>query len=129
MKSKLSYIGFGGKGNQVRDVIHINDVCDIIYLQIKRIKKIYNKTFNIGGGLKNSISLKNLTLKCQKLTKNKIKIGSILKTSMFDVPYYVSNNSEISKIYNWKPKRNVDQIIKDIYYWISRNKMILKFFK
>ncbi len=129
LKSKLSYIGFGGKGNQVRDVIHINDVCDIIYLQIKRIKKIYNKTFNIGGGLKNSISLKNLTLKCQKLTKNKIKIGSILKTSMFDVPYYVSNNSEISKIYNWKPKRNVDQIIKDIYYWISRNKMILKFFK
>ena len=32
-KKKLSYIGFGGHGNQVRDVIHIDDVCEIIYLQ------------------------------------------------------------------------------------------------
>ena len=29
-KKKLSYIGFGGKGNQVRDVIHIHDVCKLI---------------------------------------------------------------------------------------------------
>ena len=26
-KNKLSYIGFGGHGNQVRDIIHIDDVC------------------------------------------------------------------------------------------------------
>ena len=129
LKKKLSYIGFGGKGNQVRDVIHIDDVCEIIYIQIKKIKKIYNKTFNIGGGLKNSISLKNLTLKCQNLTMNKIKIRSVSKTSMYDVPYYVSNNQKFYKNYRWSPKRTVDQIIKDIYNWLAQNKMILKYFK
>ncbi len=129
LKKKLSYIGFGGKGNQVRDVIHIDDVCEIIFLQIKKIKKVYNKTFNIGGGLKNAISLKNLTLKCQNLTLNKIKINSVSKTSMFDVPYYVSNNKKFYKSYRWKPKRNVDRIIKDIYYWIVQNKMIQKYFR
>ncbi len=129
LKKKLSYIGFGGKGNQVRDVIHIDDVCEIIYLQIIRMKKIYNRTFNIGGGLKNSISLKDLSFKCQKLTTNKIRINSVLKTSIFDVPYYVSDNSKIFKNYSWKPKRNIDQIIKDIYYWLANNKTILKYFK
>ena len=129
LKKKLSYIGFGGKGNQVRDVIHIDDVCEIIYIQIKKIKKVYNKTFNIGGGLKNSISLKNLTLKCQNLTMNKIKIRSVSKTSMYDVPYYVSNNQKFYKNYRWSPKRTVDQIIKDIYNWLAQNKMILKYFK
>ncbi len=129
LKKKLSYIGFGGRGNQVRDVIHIDDVCEIIYLQIIRMKKIYNKTFNIGGGLKNSISLKDLSFKCQKLTTNKIRINSVLKTSIFDVPYYVSDNSKIFKNYNWKPKRNIDRIIKDIYYWLANNKTILKYFK
>ena len=29
LKKKLSYIGFGGNGFQIRDVIHINDVCDL----------------------------------------------------------------------------------------------------
>ena len=129
LRKKLSYIGFGGKGNQVRDVIHIDDVCEIICLQIKKIKKIHNKTFNIGGGLKNSISLKNLTFKCQNLTMNKIKIKSVSKTSVFDVPYYVSNNQKFYKNYRWNPKRNVDQIIKDIYDWLAQNKMILKYFK
>ena len=129
LKKKLSYIGFGGRGNQVRDVIHIDDVCEIIHLQIIRMKKIYNKTFNIGGGLKNSISLKDLSFKCQKLTKNKIRINSVLKTSIFDVPYYVSDNRIIFKNYSWKPKRNIDRIIKDIYYWLSNNKTILKYFK
>ena len=35
LKKKLFYIGFGGRGNQVRDIIHIDDVCEIVLLQIK----------------------------------------------------------------------------------------------
>ena len=38
-KKKLFYIGFGGHGNQVRDVIHIDDVCEIVSLQIKSINE------------------------------------------------------------------------------------------
>ena len=34
---KLSYKGYGGHGNQVRDLIHIDDVCEIILKQIKKL--------------------------------------------------------------------------------------------
>ena len=34
----------------------------------------YNNIFNIGGGLNNAISLKDLTFKSQKITRNKIRI-------------------------------------------------------
>ena len=37
---KLSYIGFGGTGRQVRDVLHIQDLCELILLQIQKIKKL-----------------------------------------------------------------------------------------
>ena len=50
VKKKLSYIGFGGKGSQIRDVIHIMDVCKLISLQIKKISTIHNCTMNVGGG-------------------------------------------------------------------------------
>ena len=44
-------------------------------------EKIKNNTFNVGGGIKNAISLKDLTLKCQLITNNKVKIGKNKKTS------------------------------------------------
>ena len=127
-KKKLSYIGFGGNGHQVRDVIHIEDVCKIIILQIKKLNKIDNNIFNIGGGSKNSISLNDLTSKCEKLTKNRIKIKKVLKTSIFDIPYFVTDNSKIKKIYKWKPSKNIDQILKDIYKWLHQNKKIRNYF-
>ena len=128
-KMKLSYIGFGGHGNQVRDIIHIDDVCKIILIQIKKINKVNNETFNIGGGLKNSISLKNLTSKCQILTNNKIKINKITKTSIFDIPYFVTNNSKVKKTYKWHPTKKIDTLLADTLKWLKQNKKFRKFFK
>ena len=128
-KKKLSYIGFGGKGHQVRDVIHIDDVCNIILLQIKKLKSINNNIFNIGGGAKNSISLLGLTNKCKKLTKNNINIKKVLRTSIFDIPYFVTDNSKILKTYKWRPTKNIDQILKDIFIWLSQNRKIRNYFK
>jgi CDP-paratose 2-epimerase len=125
-KKKLSYIGFGGYGQQIRDVIHIDDVSDIIYKQIVNFNKIKNETFNIGGGVKNSISLKELTRICEDITKSKIKFRKIKTTSIYDIPYYVSDNSKIKKFYNWAPKRNIYKIIRDIYIWMSENKNLIK---
>ena len=128
-KMKLSYIGFGGYGNQIRDVIHIDDVCRLIHLQILQIKKKFNNTFNVGGGFKNAISLKQLTAKCQKLTNHKINIGKQKKTSIFDIPIYITDNTKIMNHYNWKPLKTIDDILKDVYQWIVLNKKIWKYFK
>ena len=125
-KQKLSYIGFGGKGSQIRDVIHILDVCKLIALQIKKINSIYNFTMNAGGGKKNAISLKDLTKICQKITSNRIKISSKKSTSEYDIPYYVTDNSKVYKIYKWKPEKKILHIIQDMYKWMLSNKKILK---
>lgn len=125
-KKKLSYKGYGGHGNQIRDLIHIYDVCEIILKQIKKIKSVYNNSFDIGGGIKNSISLRQLTKKCQFITKNKIKIFKDKKTSKFDIPYFVSDNKKIYKFYKWLPKKNIDIIITDIFHWLIKNEKILK---
>tara|TARA_Y200000002_G_C22646233_1_gene649244 strand:- start:577 stop:1602 length:1026 start_codon:yes stop_codon:yes gene_type:complete len=128
LKKKLSYIGFGGNGFQIRDVLHIHDACEIIMQQIKKLKKINNEIFNIGGGKINSISLVDLTFKCEKLTKNKIKIKKIPKTSKFDIPYYVSDNKKIIRFYKWKPLKNIDNILEDIYTWLNKFDNVRNFF-
>ena len=125
-RKKLSYIGFGGNGSQIRDVVHIEDVCKLIAKQIKKINKVSNLTLNVGGGSKNFISLKDLTKICQKITSNRIKIFSKKTTSEYDIPYYVTNNLKVKKIYNWHPQKNILDIVKDIYKWMILNKKILK---
>ena len=125
-RKKLSYIGFGGKGSQIRDVIHIVDVCKLVSKQVKKINKINNLTLNVGGGIKNFISLKDLTKICQKITSNRIKILSKKTTSEYDIPYYVTNNLKVKKIYNWQPQKNILDIVKDVYKWMVLNKKILK---
>ena len=129
-KKKLNYIGYGGKGNQVRDIIHIEDVCSLIYKQIKVIKKRHNLLVDIGGGKSNAISLKELTKICEKVTQNKIKFGSNKLTSDYDIPYFVTDNRKVSKLYKWKPNKKINDIINDMYSWMKLNhKMLRSYFK
>ena len=125
-KKKLNYIGFGGNGSQIRDVIHIDDVCELIALQVKKVNKNFNLLVNVGGGKKNAISLKNLTALCQKVTSNHIKIGSKKNTSKYDIPYYVTNNSKVKTIYKWKNRKSFLNILQDVYKWMIDNQKELK---
>ena len=125
-KQKLKYIGYGGHGNQVRDVLHIKDLCNLIFLQIKKINIINNKLYTVGGSNISYTSLKNLTKICQKITKNKIKFSKQIKTSIYDIPYYITNNKLVSKTYKWKPKKNIYNVAMDTYMWLSNNKNNLK---
>ena len=125
-KKKLSYIGYGGYGNQIRDVLHIDDLSELILLQIKNINKINNKLFTVGGSKTSYTSLSQLTKLCQKITGNKIKMGKVSKTSSYDIPYYLSDNTHVSNTYRWKSKRNINQVVMDTFLWLKKNKQIIK---
>ena len=121
-KKNLSYIGYGGNGNQLRDVLHIDDLLRLINIQIKNFNKIYNKKFCVGGSTKSYTSLKDLTIMCEKVTGNKIKFKRQRKTSIYDIPYYLTDNYYITKTYKWSPKKNIINIVKDTYKWLIENK-------
>ena len=121
-KKNLSYIGYGGNGNQLRDVLHIEDLLRLINIQIKNFNKIYNKKFCVGGSTKSYTSLKGLTIICEKITGNKIKFKRQRKTSIYDIPYYLTDNYYITKTYKWSPKKDIMNIVKDTYKWLIENK-------
>ncbi|MDD2482698.1 MAG: NAD-dependent epimerase/dehydratase family protein [Candidatus Shapirobacteria bacterium] len=122
----LSYIGFGGKGKQVRDFIDIDDLFDVINIQIENIDKYNNEIFNIGGGQENSLSLLEMTELCQKITKNKINISSSLENRPDDIRTYISDSSKFKKISNWFCQKTKEQTFQEIYQWIIDNKNSLE---
>lgn len=120
-KQSLKYIGYGGTGKQVRDILHVDDLVDLVDLQIHEIEKFEGKIYNVGGGLENSASLLEMTSICEKITGNKITIGSEAETRPADLRMYVTDNSLIENETGWKPKRSVETVFVDIYHWIKEN--------
>ena len=124
-KFPLLYKGYNGSGRQVRDVLHINDLCELIYLQIKKISKINNQTFLIGGGKNNSVNLIKLTEICRKITGNFCKVVKNYKISNYDIPFFICDNKKIYKFYKWRVKNNIQSIVQDIFDWQLKNYKLL----
>lgn len=116
----LTYIGFGGAGKQVRDILHIDDAIDLIELQIHRPALFSGKVFNAGGGLEGSISLSEMTALCARITGNHLAVGSEPKTRPADLRIYISDNTRIRQETGWSPKRGTEAVFIDIYNWIRR---------
>ena len=125
-KAHLKYIGFGGSGKQVRDILHIYDLYRLIDTQLHHFEDYNGQTFNVGGGHKMSVSLLELTKLCQKVTGNEINIFPEDETRQADIKTYVTDNSKISAISQWHPEISPEQMVEDIYQWLIENEHQLK---
>ncbi|MFO0971804.1 MAG: NAD-dependent epimerase/dehydratase family protein, partial [Candidatus Saccharimonadales bacterium] len=90
----LSYIGYGGEGKQVRDFIHIDDLYRSIKLQLENFDEYNAETWNIGGGLENSVSLQELTALCEKATGNTIDIASVKEDRPADLRFFITDSTK-----------------------------------
>lgn len=119
---QLSYMGFGGMGHQVRDVLHVADLFDLISRQIAMLDRLAGQTFNVGGGHAISVSLAELTEFCAERIGNRLAIGSVPATNAVDVPYYVTDHSAVSKATGWSPRRSVPMILDEVLEWLGRHR-------
>ena len=125
-KKPLKYIGFGARGKQVRDLLHVDDLFILIDIQVSGLSGINGNIYNVGGGKEASLSLYETTRLCREITGNKIKIGSESSTRLGDISIYLSDNSKVSGELKWKPKRKAKSVLSDIFTWIRNNEMGLK---
>lgn len=121
-KEPLKYIGFGGKGKQVRDPLHVDDLFNLIDIEASRLSKISGNIYNVGGGKEASLSLYETTRLCQQITGNKIKIGTDLIGRPGDISIYLTDNSKVTKELGWKPKKTAKSILTDIYSWVHKSR-------
>jgi CDP-paratose 2-epimerase len=115
----LSYIGFGGEGKQVRDLLHVEDLVDLVERQLLAPQEWDGRTVNVGGGREVSLSLRETTAICQRLTGNEVPIAPVAETRQGDVPIYLSDCERIFTLDEWRPSRSAETVLSDIYEWIS----------
>ena len=118
-KKPLKYIGFGGSGKQVRDLLHVDDLCDLIGRQIQALPNHRAERFNVGGGLAGSLSLMETTGLCREITGNVVEISSEATERPFDLPWYVTDNGNTGEVFGWTPQYTPQDILVSTYEWLK----------
>ena len=122
----LSYIGYGGTGKQVRDILHIDDLADLIEIQLTHDAAWDATPFNIGGGADVSVSLAEMTELCRSITGVTRDIGSQPETSSVDIPIYLSDCRRAERVFGWRPRRTPTAIVSDVVDWIRAHETDLR---
>jgi len=122
----LTYTGFGGKGLQVRDLLHPADLTEVLVRQMSKPAKLDGAIYNLGGGTGVSTSLRELTAICREVTGRTVEIGARKESAAVDVPYYVTDFSLASRVFGWKPLQSVRDIVSDIHQWIKAEEPALR---
>lgn len=115
----LKYIGYGGQGKQVRDLLHVDDLLDLVCRQIDQLDTVTGQVFNVGGGRGVSASLQELTSLCRQFTGNDLDVSGDPREREADIPLYITDNAKVTAATGWEPKRTTEATVEEICRWIQ----------
>jgi CDP-paratose 2-epimerase len=122
----LDYIGYGGLGKQVRDMVHVDDILRLVLAQMEQLETLSGQTFNVGGGLDVSVSLRELTTLCQNATRTTIPIGAVTENRPADIRLYLTDNTRITQATGWRPQKTSLEIVEEVARWITDHREELR---
>src|SRR5437867_5588432 len=112
-RKPIKYIGFDGKGYQVRDCLHPRDLIPLLRQQLSYSGTPEVRTLNVGGGIPNSISLAELSVWCEARF-GAHPAASDPQTRPYDIPWMVLDSSMAKRVWGWEPQLSVESILEEI---------------
>ena len=119
-KNALEYIGFNGTGHQLRDALHPKDLVPLLSRQMLEPDLEASKIINLGGGIENSMSLKELSNWCEDRFGQNDVLSSTQERPM-DAPWIVMNSTTAQNAWNWSVKTKIEQILEEIAKHAEKN--------
>ncbi|MDB6065154.1 MAG: NAD-dependent epimerase/dehydratase [Pedosphaera sp.] len=113
-KRPLKYIGFGGKGFQVRDCLHPHDVVSMVLKQMRAgASAELPRIINLSGGVESSISLAQLSDWCAARF-GPYRVEGDGSSRPFDIPWMVLDSTLARKIWKWQPEASLENVLEEI---------------
>lgn len=122
----LNYIGYGGAGKQVRDFLHVADLCELIVEQVRDFDLWDGWLGNVAGGLANSVSLCELTEICREVTGKTVAISTNPVTRPNDLRLFIGDCAKLFARTKWRPRRDVRCVVSDLAAWVREHEDALR---
>ena len=123
----LRYIGYEGK--QMRDVLFVQDLCLLIERQATQLVSggyTGSTVFNVGGGRRNLLSLRDCTTLCQRLTGHTVEITEEEEPRRADFRTYCSDIEPVCHEFAWEPMVSIEEGVGEIYTWVREQEDLLR---
>ena len=115
-REPLQYIGFDGRGHQVRDCLHPADLAPLMLAQFAAPTPPALRIINVSGGLASARSLRELSDWCA-VRFGAHEVASDPRSRPFDIPWMVLDSATAARVWAWAPRRPVDSILEEIAAW------------
>ncbi|MGD0399076.1 MAG: GDP-mannose 4,6-dehydratase [Syntrophobacteraceae bacterium] len=114
-----------GNGKQVRDLLHIDDLVRLYNAALDNKARLCGKAYNVGGGLKNTLSLLELL---DILAQEGFPVQwGYDKTRPGDQKIFISDNSKAGRELGWEPLVSCGEGIRKMIGWIQQNRQMLEY--
>lgn len=107
-----------GTGKQVRDVLHADDMKRLYMAAVENIDKARGHAFNIGGGIKNSLSLLELFSSLEGLLNIKLDYRR-LPVRESDQRVFVADIQKATRLLDWRPLVSAPDGVARMVEWVS----------
>lgn len=105
-----------GNGKQVRDILHVSDLVRLYELILQNGDKAKGQVFNVGGGLKNSVSVWYDFKELVERATGRRLCASFLPPRPYDQKVYISNIDKAQKLLGWEPRMDLTDGISTLVY-------------
>ena len=119
-KQPLQYIGFGGRGEQVRDCLHPKDLVPLLIKQFQANPERTEQICNFSGGVENSMSLAQLSEWCREKC-GEHEVGAEPTIRPFDIPWMVLDNRKAKSVWDWQPITPIGDILEEVFAHAQEN--------
>jgi CDP-paratose 2-epimerase len=118
----LAYIGFDGRGHQVRDCLHPRDLAELVVVQLGAGSPAGSpagssaerpRIVNVGGGTASSASLAELSAWCRRRFGAR-EVGHDPASRPYDLPWVVLDARRAQRAWDWAPRRGLEEILEEI---------------
>jgi CDP-paratose 2-epimerase len=114
-----------GDGKQVRDVLFVEDLCALYEAAFAQREKSSGEVYNVGGGPKNTLSLRELLGILERELGKKIPVKHGPERPG-DQKVFVANIRKAHRELGWEPKVGVDDGVRRLVRWIKENPQLFR---
>jgi len=107
-----------GSGKQVRDVLHAEDMKRLYFSAVEHVDQARGQAFNVGGGMKNSLSLLELFSLLEDLVGTSLTYEKLAPRES-DQKVFVAEVGKAGKLLQWKPQVSTREGVANMLNWLQ----------